>query len=54
MMGGPGGEIPPFMAERIRNASPEELEQIRKRMKSFGMPDERIDEIIKKVREGQE
>ncbi len=45
-----GGEIPPFMAQRIRDASPEELEGIKERMKQFGMSDERIDEIIKQVR----
>ena len=45
-----GGEIPPFMAERIKNASPEELEQIKQRMKQFGMSDDRIEEVIKKVR----
>ena len=46
----PGGEIPPQMAERIKNASPEELEQIKERMKQFGMSDERIEEIIQQVR----
>jgi membrane fusion protein (multidrug efflux system) len=48
----PGGGIPPQMAERIKNASPEELVQIKERMRQFGMSDERIDEIIKRVREG--
>jgi RND family efflux transporter MFP subunit len=46
----PGGGIPPRMAERIKNASPEELERIKERMKQFGLSDERIDEIIKQVR----
>ena len=44
------GQIPPRMAERIKAASPEELEQIKERMKQFGMSDERIEEIIKQVR----
>jgi membrane fusion protein (multidrug efflux system) len=51
---GPGGGIPPFMADRIRSASPEELEQIRERMRGFGMDDERIDEVIRQVRKGGE
>jgi hypothetical protein len=38
------------MADRIKTASPEELEQIKERMKQFGMSDERIDEIVKQVR----
>lgn len=50
--GGPGGdgEIPPFMAQRIKEASPEELERIKERMRQFGMADERIDEVVKKIR----
>jgi RND family efflux transporter MFP subunit len=44
------GQIPPRMAEHIKNASPEELEQIKERMKQFGMSDERIEEIVKQVR----
>ncbi len=51
---GPGagaeGGIPPFMVERIKNATPEELERIKERMQQFGMTDERIDEVVKKVR----
>jgi membrane fusion protein (multidrug efflux system) len=46
----PGGDIPPFMERRIRDASPEELEQIKQRMRSFGMSDERIDEIVRRIR----
>jgi membrane fusion protein (multidrug efflux system) len=46
-----GGEIPPFMAQRIKEASREELEGIKQRMKQFGLSDERIEEIIKQVRE---
>jgi RND family efflux transporter MFP subunit len=45
------GEIPPFMAQRIKEASPEELEQIKERMKQFGLSEERIEEIVKQVRE---
>ena len=44
------GEIPPHMAQRIKEASPEELEGIRERMKERGLSDERIEEIIKQVR----
>ena len=44
------GEIPPMMAQRIKEASPEELEQIKERMKQFGMSEERIDEVIKQIR----
>ena len=47
---GGGGEIPPFMAQRIKEASPEELEQIKERMKQFGMSDERIEEIVTQIR----
>jgi hypothetical protein len=52
MGGGPDGdgEIPPFMAQRIKEASPQELESIKERMRQFGMPDERIDEVVKKIR----
>jgi RND family efflux transporter MFP subunit len=46
----PGGDIPPFMEQRIREASPEDLEQIKQRMRSFGMSDERIDEIVQRIR----
>jgi hypothetical protein len=38
------------MERRIRDASPEELEQIKQRMRSFGMSDERIDEIVRRIR----
>jgi membrane fusion protein (multidrug efflux system) len=48
--GGSAGGIPPFMEQRIKEASPEELEGIKDRMRQFGMSDERIDEIIKKTR----
>jgi membrane fusion protein (multidrug efflux system) len=44
------GEIPPMMAQRIKEASPEELEQIKERMKQFGLSDERIEEVIKQIR----
>jgi hypothetical protein len=38
------------MVERIKNASPEDLEQIKERMKQFGMSEERIDEVVKDIR----
>ena len=44
--------IPPFMAERIRKASPEDLEGIKERMRQFGLSDERIDEVVKSIRGG--
>lgn len=50
---GPGAGaagIPPFMVERIKNATPDELEKIKERMKQFGMSDERINEVVKQVR----
>jgi hypothetical protein len=40
------------MAQRIKEASPEELVRIKARMKEFGMSDERIDEVVKQVRDG--
>jgi len=46
------GEIPPMMVQRIKDASPEELEQIKERMKQFGLSNERIEEIVKQVRSG--
>ena len=46
-----GGGLPPIMVERIRTASPEQLENIKTRMQQFGMSDERIDEIIKNIRD---
>jgi len=49
-----GGEIPPFMAQRIKEAPPEELEGIKERMKQFGLSDQRIEEIITQVRAGGE
>ena len=39
-----------FMAQRIKEASPEELERIKERMRQFGMSDERIDEVITRLR----
>jgi membrane fusion protein (multidrug efflux system) len=45
-----GAGIPPFMVQRIKDATPEELERIKERMKQFGMSDERINEVIKQVR----
>ncbi len=47
---GATGEIPPMMAQRIKGASPEELAQIKERMKQFGMSDDRIEEVVKQVR----
>ena len=39
-----------MMAQRIKEASPEELEGIKERMKQFGMSNERIEEVIKQLR----
>ncbi len=46
--------LPPFMVQRIKDATPEELERIKERMKQFGMSDERINEVIASVREKPE
>lgn len=53
--GGPGGpdSLPPRMVERIREASPEDLERIKARMQQFGMSEEQVDDVIRRVREGQ-
>lgn len=53
--GPPGGfdpdNLPPFVEERIRTATPEELERMRRRMKDFnGFSDEEIDDIFERVR----
>jgi membrane fusion protein (multidrug efflux system) len=52
--GGPGGMdpggVPPFLEQRIREASPEELESIRGRMRERGMSDQQIDEIVQRLR----
>jgi membrane fusion protein (multidrug efflux system) len=45
-----GAGIPPFMVQRIKDATPEELERIKERMKQFGMSDERINEVVKQIR----
>jgi membrane fusion protein (multidrug efflux system) len=45
-----GAGIPPFMVQRIKDASPEELERIKERMKQFGMSEDRITEVINQVR----
>lgn len=50
MGGAEAGGIPPRMAQRIKEASPGELESIKERMKQFGLSDERIDEIVKQIR----
>ena len=49
--GAGSGEIPPFMVQRIKEASPEDLEQIKGRMQQFGMSEERIEEIVKQIRD---
>ncbi|MCZ6794571.1 MAG: efflux RND transporter periplasmic adaptor subunit, partial [Planctomycetota bacterium] len=55
--GGPGGRrggrrgmMSPEMRERIQNASPEELEQIKKVLRERGVPAERIDASIERIR----
>jgi membrane fusion protein (multidrug efflux system) len=48
--GPPSGTLPPFLVERIRSASPEELERIKDRMRSFGMSDEAIEKAVADVR----
>ena len=46
----PGGELPPFLVERIKIASDEELEQIRTRMRERGWQDSQIEAAIAKAR----
>lgn len=49
--GGPGaGGLPPFVVERIKHASPEELDQIRARMRERGMSDEQVEAAIRTAR----
>ncbi|MCU0233584.1 MAG: efflux RND transporter periplasmic adaptor subunit [Thermoanaerobaculales bacterium] len=50
--GAAGTGMPPFMVERIKNATPEELVRIKARMKEFGMSDERIESTVKQIRDG--
>ena len=45
-----GGGMPPQFVERIRNATPEELEKIKDRMRQRGMTDEQIDERLRSIR----
>jgi membrane fusion protein (multidrug efflux system) len=42
--------LPPFMVQRIKDATPDELERIKERMKEFGMSDDRINEVVTQVR----
>lgn len=46
----PPAGLPPFIVERIKNATPEELVRIKARMKEFGMSDERIEATVKEIR----
>ncbi|MCP4895651.1 MAG: efflux RND transporter periplasmic adaptor subunit [bacterium] len=46
-----GGGIPPAMEQRIKDASPEDLKQIKERMQQFtGKSADEIDELVKKIR----
>jgi RND family efflux transporter MFP subunit len=49
----PGGGLPPMLEQRIKEASAEDLERIRKRMKDFGMDEATIDAEIKRIRGDQ-
>ena len=46
-----GDNLPPMMEQRIRDASPEDLERIKERMQQFGMDKSQVDAIVKKIRE---
>jgi membrane fusion protein (multidrug efflux system) len=48
--GAAGAGLPPFMVQRIKEATPEELARIKARMKEFGMSDERIESTVKEIR----
>lgn len=48
----PGGGMPPQFVERLRTASPEELEKIKERMRQRGMSDEQIESLLRSVRGG--
>jgi RND family efflux transporter MFP subunit len=53
--GGPGGAgaeggIPPFLVDMIRNADPEQLEQIKQRMRDRGRTDDEIEQILTEIR----
>ena len=50
--GGFAGGIPPQFADRIRNASPEELERIKDRMRQRGMSEQEIEQRLEAVRGG--
>lgn len=66
--GGPGGRpggpgrppeggfsadnLPPMMVERIKEATPEDLERIKERMQQFGMDREQVEKTVKSIREG--
>lgn len=50
--GGPSPEnLPPRMVERIREASDDDLELIKGRMQQFGMSEEQVEEIVRKIRQ---
>ena len=44
------GNLPPRLVERIRNATPEQLEKIKQRMKDFGLTDEQIEKAVASAR----
>jgi membrane fusion protein (multidrug efflux system) len=46
----PPGEMPPGLAERIRNAKPEELERIKQRMRDRGLSEDEIERRIARAR----
>ncbi len=42
--------MPPHLIERIRNATPEELEEFKQRMRQRGLSDEEIAERLRQIR----
>jgi hypothetical protein len=51
--GGPGGQrrLPPQVIEMIKNATPEQLEMFKQRMRQRGMSEEQIEERLRQIRE---
>ncbi len=45
--------MPPHVIERIRNATPEQLEEIKRRMRDRGLSEEEIAEWLRQIRDPQ-
>jgi len=49
-----GGGIPPRFLERLRTASPRDLERIKKRMRDRGMSNAQIERLVRRARGNSE